>query len=102
MHGAVVAMKHVEEEHKKAKFNIAVREEDQQMIKRPFKLRGIVSKVAIALLDPEKSDQPQVLMLQVVRRTDLIIVLLKYDVPYSLVCSVILCMILRKNQRNYH
>jgi len=102
MHEAVVAMKRIEEEHKKAKFSIAVREEDEHMIKRPFKLHGIVSKLAIALLDPEKSDQPQVVMLQVVRRTDLIIVLLKYDAPYSLAWTVILSMILRKNQHNYH
>jgi len=72
MRGAVAAMKHVEEEHKKA---IAVRE-DKQMIKRSFKLHGIVSKLAIALLDSEKSDQPQVVMLQVVGHTDLFIVLL--------------------------
>ena len=77
MHGAVVAAKHIEEKHKKAKFDIAVREVDEQMIKRPFKLRGLVNKLAIALLDPEQSDQPQVVMLQVVRRTDLFIVLLK-------------------------
>ena len=102
MHEAVVAMKRIEEEHKKAKFSIAVREEDEHMIKRPFKLHGIVSKLAIALLDLEKSDQPQVVMLQVVRRTDLIIVLLKYDAPYSLAWTVILSMILRKNQHNYH
>jgi len=102
VHEAIVSIKHIEEQHKKAKFSIAVREVDEHMIKRPFKLRGLVSKLAIALLDPEQSDQPQVLMLQVVRRGDLYIVLLKYDAPYSLACSVICCIILRNKQFNYH
>ena len=72
MYWAVAALKQVKEEHKKP----APRESDEHTIERPFKLCGNVRNLTIALLDPKQSEQPQIVMLQVVRHSDLFIVLL--------------------------
>ena len=72
MYWAVAAFKQVKEETKKP----VVRESDEHMIERPFKLCGNMSNLTIALLNPRQSDQPQVVMLQVIRLNNLFIVII--------------------------